>query len=163
MTLHTQEIQTLAQVQAFVSGRAPLVYIDGSAGCLWLDSRYAQAVCLLCPAPCLQRRTAAVSGQGDRAVAGAGYSLHPQFTDGGVIRVRRRAPAVPFVQRYPAADIRLLAEMDTLHGTLSGTTTRKLGERAFSVHGDVDEVTQSQAVFAVEHISEAYLLRCWWP
>jgi hypothetical protein len=126
------------------------------------------------------------------------------------------------------------AEMDVLHGTLSGTTTRKLCERAFNVHGEarferlagisnghlynlrqhptylskrgtfdktrptkinigerrkpfpdgrpgylrvdsvhqgdmdgikgvylinaVDEVTQFQAVFAVEHISEAYLL-----
>ena len=125
------------------------------------------------------------------------------------------------------------AEMDVLHGTLSGTTTRKLCERAFNVHGEarferlagisnghlynlrqhptylskrgtfdktrptkinigerrkpfpdgrpgylrvdsvhqgdmdgikgvylinaVDEVTQYQAVFAVEHISEAYL------
>ena len=43
-----------------------------------------------------------------------------QFTDGRVIRDRRRAPAVPFVQRYTTEDIRLLAEMDALHGTLSG-------------------------------------------
>ncbi len=29
-----------------------------------------------------------------------------------------------------------MALMDTLHGTLSGTTTRKLCERAFKVHND---------------------------
>lgn len=157
-----------------------------------------------------------------------------QFSDDGAIKDRRRAPAVPFVRRYSPEDIRLLAELDALHGTLSGTTTRKLCERAFKVHGDarferlagisnghlynlrqhktyqakrgafdktrptevnigerrkpapdgcpgylrvdsvhqgdldgikgvylinaVDEVTQFQAVFAVERISEAYLL-----
>ena len=60
-----------------------------------------------------------------------------QFTGGGRIQDRRHAPAVPFVRRYTAEDIRLLAEMDALHGTLSGTTTRKLCERAIKVHGDV--------------------------
>jgi transposase InsO family protein len=60
-----------------------------------------------------------------------------QFTtDGGRIKDRRRAPSVPFVRRDTAEDIRLLAQMDALHGTLSGTTTRKLCERAFTVHGD---------------------------
>lgn len=41
------------------------------------------------------------------------------------------------MQRYFSEDIRLLAETDALHGTLSGTTTRKLCERAFMLHGDV--------------------------
>ncbi|MBI5659798.1 MAG: hypothetical protein HZC43_09710 [Nitrosomonadales bacterium] len=60
-----------------------------------------------------------------------------QFTTGGGrIKDRRHPPAVPFVQRYSVEDIRLLAEMDALHGTLSGTTTRKLCERAFRVHGE---------------------------
>ena len=54
----------------------------------------------------------------------------------GRIEDRRRAPAVPFARRYTTEDIRLLAEMDALHGTLSGTTTRKLCERAFQVYGD---------------------------
>ena len=59
-----------------------------------------------------------------------------QFTDGGGIKDRRRPPAVPFVRHYTVEDIRLLAEIDALHGTLSGTTTRKLCERAFRVHGE---------------------------
>ena len=42
-----------------------------------------------------------------------------QFTDGGQIKGRRHTPAVPFVRRYTTEDIRLLAEMDALHGTLS--------------------------------------------
>ncbi len=42
---------------------------------------------------------------------------------------------MPFVRRYTTEGIRLLAEMDALHGTRSGTTMRKLCERAFRVHG----------------------------
>ena len=54
----------------------------------------------------------------------------------GKIKDRRHAPAVPFVRRYTTEDIRLLAEMDVLHGTLSGTTTRQLFvSRLFKVHG----------------------------
>ncbi len=37
----------------------------------------------------------------------------------------------------PADAIRLLAEIDTLHGTLSGSITRKPFERAFKLHHDV--------------------------
>ncbi|MGZ5052173.1 MAG: integrase catalytic domain-containing protein [Methylobacter sp.] len=59
-----------------------------------------------------------------------------QFTDGGIIQDRRRAPAVPFARRYTVEDIRLLAKMDALHGTASGTTTRKLCEQAIHIHGD---------------------------
>ena len=59
-----------------------------------------------------------------------------QFVAGGTIRDRRHAPAVAFERRYTAQDICLLAQVDALHGTLSGTTTRKLCERAFKVHGD---------------------------
>jgi len=57
-----------------------------------------------------------------------------QFTDGGAIRDRRRAPAVPFARHYTDEDIRLLAELDGLRGALSGTTTRKLCERALTAN-----------------------------
>ena len=59
-----------------------------------------------------------------------------QFLAEGCLVDRRRAPAVPFVRRYTMQDILLLAEMDALHGTLAGSTTRKLCERAFKLHGD---------------------------
>src|SRR3990167_9135936 len=38
--------------------------------------------------------------------------------------------------RNTAADVALLAEMDTLHSTLSGPATKKLMERAYLVFGD---------------------------
>ncbi len=49
---------------------------------------------------------------------------------------RRKPPTRPFARRYTPADILALAELDALHGTLSGPATKKLCERAFRVFGD---------------------------
>jgi hypothetical protein len=49
---------------------------------------------------------------------------------------RRGAPARPFARRYTPEDVRLLAEVDALHGNLSGPATRKLCDRAWRVFGD---------------------------
>ena len=48
----------------------------------------------------------------------------------------RRGPRRPFPRRYTKADIGLLAEVDALHGTLSGPATRRLCIRALHVFGD---------------------------
>ena len=48
----------------------------------------------------------------------------------------RRGPRHPFPRRYTKADIGLLAEVDALHGTLSGPATRQLCIRALHVFGD---------------------------
>jgi len=48
----------------------------------------------------------------------------------------RRGPSRPFARRYTREDVALLAEVDALHGTLSGPATRKLCERAFQVFGE---------------------------
>ncbi len=55
---------------------------------------------------------------------------------GEALRDRRGPPAMPFARRYTPADVRLLAEVDALHGNLSGAATRKLCERAWEVFGD---------------------------
>lgn len=54
----------------------------------------------------------------------------------GTLHDRRGTPAKPFARRYTDDDSRLLAELDTLHGNLSGPATRKLCERAFTLFGD---------------------------
>lgn len=46
------------------------------------------------------------------------------------------SPTKGFVSRYTAEDIRLLAEMDTLHDTPSGPAVKKLCERAWQRFGD---------------------------
>ena len=42
----------------------------------------------------------------------------------GELADRRGAPCRPFPRRYTNADVGLLAELDVLHGTLSGPATR---------------------------------------
>ena len=235
MTLHTQGLQTLAQVRAFVSGSKPVSFTleDRHAAYGWITDtlrQFGYGRCKRTDKGVLRQYLLKVTGLSRAQVA----RCITQFTGSGCIKDRRRAPAVPFVRRYTTEDIRLLAQVDALHGTLSGTTTRKLCERAFQVHGDVryarlasisnghlynlrqhktyqsvrgsfdktrptrinigerrkptpdgcpgylrvdsahqgdldgikgvylinavDEITQFQTVFAVEHISEAYLL-----
>ena len=69
---------------------------------------------------------------------------------------RYRAPRVGFARRYNDADVRLLAQIDSLHGTLSGLATKKLMalghpvERAFHVFGDVDY--ERLATLSVGHL-----------
>ena len=235
VTLQTQGLKTLAQVQGFISSNEAILFTltDRVAAYSWMTDTLKQFHydrCTRANKGVLRQYLCKVTGFSRAQVA----RCIKQFSDDGVIQDRRRAPAVPFVRRYTSEDIRLLAEMDALHGTVSGTTTRKLCERAFKVHGDarferlagisnghlynlrqhktyqakrgsfdktrptkvnigerrkpapdgcpgylrvdsvhqgdldgikgiylinaVDEVTQFQAVFAVERISEAYLL-----
>ncbi len=235
VTLHTQGLQTLVQVKAFVSNNEAIAFTltDRIAAYGWMGDTLKQfhyGRCTRADKGVLRQYLGKVTGFSRAQVA----RCIKQFTDAGVIQDRRRAPTVPFVRRYRTEDIQLLAEMDALHGTVSGTTTRKLCERAFNVYGDarfdrlaeisnghlynlrqhkayqakrgtfdktrptqvnigerrkpapdgspgylrvdsvhqgdldgikgvylinaVDEVTQFQAVFAVERISEAYLL-----
>ncbi len=59
-----------------------------------------------------------------------------QWRRTGRVEDRRRAPARPFATRYTVADAALLAELDTLHGTLSGPAAKKLCERAYERFGD---------------------------
>ena len=47
-----------------------------------------------------------------------------EFLACGAIKDRRHPPAVPFVRSYTVEDIRLRAEMDALHDTLSATQPR---------------------------------------
>jgi hypothetical protein len=235
VTLQTQGLKTLAQVQGFISSNEAILFTltDRVAAYNWMTDTLKQFHydrCTRANKGVLRQYLCKVTGFSRAQVA----RCIKQFSDDGVIQDRRRAPAVPFARRYTLEDIRLLAEMDALHGTVSGTTTRKLCERAFKVHGDarferlagisnghlynlrqhktyqakrgsfdktrptkinigerrkpapdgcpgylrvdsvhqgdldgikgiylinaVDEVTQFQAVFAVERISEAYLL-----
>jgi len=54
-----------------------------------------------------------------------------QWRRTGSVEDRRRGPLKPFPTRYTPEDAALLAEVDALHGTLSGPATKKLCERAF--------------------------------
>jgi transposase InsO family protein len=50
---------------------------------------------------------------------------------------RYRAPAAGFARKFTAADVKLLAQTDALHNTVSGPATKCLMQRAYAVYGDV--------------------------
>ena len=64
---------------------------------------------------------------------------------------RYRGSRTCFVRLYTSADVRLLADTDTLHGTLSGLATKKLMERAWSIFGDIRY--QRLAAISVAHFT----------
>lgn len=137
VTLHTDKLSTLAQLQAFVDGNPAAPFTAASR-----QEAYAGI------ADTLRRFHYPHLGKADKGLVTrylclvTGYSrpqmvrLIHQFCETRQVKDRRGAPAKPFPTRYTAEDRRLLAELDTLHNTLSGPTTRKLAERAFRVFGD---------------------------
>lgn len=127
----------MAQVRAFVEGNEPVSFTlaDRTTAHAWMTDtlkRFRFAHCTRADKGLLRRYLAKLTGlsraQVTRAIG--------QFIRQGVIEDRRKAPKRPFATRYTSADIRLLAEMDALHSTLSGPATRKLCERMFQVFGD---------------------------
>ena len=137
VTLQTQGLKTLVEVQAFISSHEAITFTltDRVSAYNWMTDTLKQfhyGRCSRVDKGVLRQYLRKVTGFSRAQVA----RCIKQFTDDGVIQDRRRAPAVPFARRYTTEDIRLLAEMDALHGTVSGTTTRKLCERAFKVYGD---------------------------
>ena len=130
MTLDTHRLQTLAQVGEFLAGSRPLAVQPRTR-----SEAYAFV------AETLQRFDYPRLGKADKGLirrllvqltgrsrAQVTRLLHQHRTTGAV--TDRRAPARPFPRRYTQADIGLLAEVDALHGTLSGPATRRLCVRA---------------------------------
>ncbi len=74
-----------------------------------------------------------------------------RWRDEGKPLVKRyRAPRHGWVKKFDERDVALLAETDTLHGTLSGPATRHLMARAFAVFGDARYVRL--ATISVAHL-----------
>ena len=136
MRLDTHRLQTLDQVREFLAGSRPLD--------LGPETR-AEAYAFV--AETLERFDYPRRGKADKGllrrflVKVAGLSraqvtrlLHQHRTTGTL--TDRRGPRRPFPRRYTKADIGLLAEVDALHGALSGPATRQLCVRALHVFGD---------------------------
>lgn len=72
----------------------------------------------------------------------SGYSrthviqLIAQYRNSGTLAVRERGVRTRFAHRYTDEDVTLLAELDSLHDTLSGAVTRVLAQRAWQLYGD---------------------------
>ena len=136
-TLQTQATQTLEQVRAFVAGTEPVSFTLAdrpSAHARMADTlkRFGYAHASRADRGALRRYLAKAAGLSRAQIA----RRIAQFLAAGRIEDRRGSPAAPFARRYTDADIRLPAEIDALHRTLSGSIARKLCERAFTLHGD---------------------------
>jgi len=137
VNLDTRRLKTLDDVRAFLAGSSPFQFTltDRAAAYHWIEGT-------------LRQLRYATLGKADKGTVRTylekvtGFSraqvtrLITQFVKEGKIRDRRGVPAKPFVRRYTAADVELLAQVDVLHEQPSGPTVRKLCERAFEVFDD---------------------------
>ncbi len=77
-----------------------------------------------------------------------------QYLHSGRLRRRYRASPTAYTRKFTPEDIVLLAELDSLHGTLSGPATRVLLERACHLFGQ-----RAYARLATISVSHLYNLR----
>ena len=135
--LDTHRLQTLDQVREFLAGSEqvdlqPQTRADSYAFVAKTVRRFDYALRGKADKGLLRRFLAKVAGLSRAQIT----RLLQQHRTTGEIADRRDTPRRPFPRRYSNADIGLLAELDVLHGTLSGPATRKLCARAFHLFGD---------------------------
>lgn len=129
-------LQTLVQVKAFLDGTQDVAFCVPKAE----RHRFIERV--------LKRFGYAPHGRADTGVLlryierMTGLSrqqvtrLVRQYRNDGKLSKHQGAPKHSFTRRFTPTDAALLAEIDALHGTLSGPATKKLMERALLVFGD---------------------------
>lgn len=129
-------LQTLVQVKAFLDGTQDVAFCVPKAE----RHRFIERV--------LKRFGYAPHGRADKGVLlryierMTGLSrqqvtrLVRQYRNDGKLSKHQGAPKHSFTRRFTPTDAALLAEIDALHGTLSGPATKKLMERALLVFGD---------------------------
>ena len=148
--MNDEQLRTLAQVKAFLEGTLTIDFAVAA------DERYDFI------ARTVRRFGYRGLTRADKSVVlrflerVSGYSRQQltRLVKRGAARAplvkRYRAPRLGFARIYSDADLHLLAETDSLHGTLSGLATKKLMERAFHVFGDVDY--ERLATLSVAHL-----------
>jgi len=148
--MNDSHIETLEQVRQFLEGAAVMeIAIASKNECYrWIQGT-------------LVRFRYLTLGKADRGLIRryvrqiSGYSraqmtrLINQYQKTGRIRHRQRT-VKGFIPKYTRQDIRLLAKLDELHGTLSGPATKKLCERAWQVFKQIEY--QRLAGISVSHL-----------
>lgn len=135
--LHTQGLQTLDDIRAFVAGSqaAEFESIDRQEAYRFISEtlrRFGYRRCSRADKGLLRAYLVTVTGLSRAQLT----RLIGQYVHTSRIQDRRGPPAKPFATRYTRADVRALAAIDALHGHLSGPATRKLCERAYHVFGE---------------------------
>lgn len=166
--MNDAQLKTLDQIREFLAGTAAVAFKP--AGDDAARYRFITAV--------LSRFGYSRLGRPDKGLLRSylmrttGYSraqvarLVRQFQLRGGLAQRYAKPKAGFRTRYTDADVALLAEVDTLHGTLSGPATGVLLQRAFQVYGD--SRFQRLAGISVAHLynlrrrTDYRKVRCHW-
>jgi len=137
VTLFTDQLTHLAQIEQFLAGTTDITFraADPAARRAWIERvvrRFGYAQRSRRERGVLLRYLIKVSGYSPAQMK----RLLAQWHTERHLRDRRGPPAKPFAYRYTLADQQALAELDALHGNLSGPATRKLAERALHCFGD---------------------------
>lgn len=154
MVIHMNDSQltTLDQIHAFLAGTAAVVFTpppDDAARYRFIVSvlgRFGYRRLSRADKGLIRRYLMHTTGYSRAQMA----RLLRQFRSRGTLAQRYAAPTAGFRRRYSESDVLLLAEVDTLHGTLSGPATRVLLERAVRVYGDERFMRLSQ--ISVAHL-----------
>jgi len=148
--MNDEQLHTLAQVQAFLEGT---IAVDFAVPA---DERYefiARTVRRFGYGR-LKRADKAVLLRFLERVSGYSRQQISRLVKRGCERrqliKRYQGSRTSFARTYTSADVLLLAQTDTLHGTLSGLATKKLMERAFGVFGEARY--QRLAAISVAHL-----------
>ncbi len=138
MTLQTERVRTLDQVRAFVEGSEAVDFAGGEREGVYTLVRRTLVKLdyhrLGKPGKGLVRRYLAKVTGLSRAQLTRLIGQHRRT--GCIVDRRGGAPPQPFKRRYTRADIRLLAQVDTALGQMSGAATRAVLRRQWQVFGD---------------------------
>jgi len=135
--MNEQRLGTVAQLRDFLDGTEEVQF-----EAVGTQERYAYVVAVV------RRLRYRALKRADKGVVmrylerTTGYSrqqltrLVGRAADGERLAHRYRAPKVGFPRKFTVGDVALLAELDTLHGTLSGPATKCLMQRAATLFAD---------------------------
>ncbi len=150
--MNDAKLTTLDQVREFLSGTAEVAFAPAAddaaryADIAQVLRRFRYAQLKRCDKGLLLRYLRSVSGYSRQQLT----RLVAQFLDTGKIEQHYGPPRAGFACKYSDADVRLLADLDALHDTLSGPATKCLMQRAYQVFDDARFVR-------LQHISVAQL------
>jgi hypothetical protein len=152
--MNDSHIETLEQVRQFLGGVAimEITIPSNTEGYQWIQGtlvRFRYLTLSKADRGLIRRYLRQISGYSRAQIT----RLIKQYRKTGKIQ-RRQRTVKGFTSKYTRQDIRLLAQLDELHGTLSGPATKKLCERAWQVF----EQTEYQRLSGIS-VSHLYNLR----
>lgn len=131
--MNISELETIEQLENFLNGTQPIVFsIEENKKNLyaWIQKtllKFNYAILGRYEKGVIQQYILRITGYSRQQFA----RLARQYRKDGHIQKGKHTNRTSFSKLYTAQDILLLAQLDELHGTLSGPTTKKLCERAY--------------------------------